>query len=143
VLEGVQAKIAALWEAAAPPSDTARAYVEARREFAMQSAASSHRRFWFEPQSGTALHAVTDYDVIEHSFLGVVHVSLAGKDVRARFVDPINEALVLMRAINTASLGDWPTGTRGIKATRYETIDLEEVDGTTIVISIEAQTEET
>lgn len=130
-------------EALTPPSETGRTYRHLASERYIPSGASSHRCFWFEPDSGNEqINMIAIGAHYEHAWSLNVKLSTAGTNVATGFDMLVNEAVMLVRAINKQSSQSWGSGVDMLWCDGYE-LQEDEGDDFILVLKLRAHTIET
>lgn len=141
-MQDVRSSITTLLEALVPETSAARVYKSIdRRNKPNGSAASMHRRFWFELGGSSVTNewssALTGH---ETQFVLIMAYQDHSADEPERFDRMATDAIQILRAINTKQT--WPAGVDAVRCERYDVVPDEQDESDTIVFSMLAQVQE-
>jgi len=139
-LKSARDQIATDWEALTPPSFTNRTYRKLTGRDVLDGA-SGHRTFFFAPPSSAVISEfASSFSVYRYDFDARIRLSTAGAGIDGQFDDIVDEAILLVDAVNNRA--SWPSGVRSVSSEGY-TVEDTDSDDFDLVLPITAEVEET
>lgn len=140
VLKSVRETISDLFEALTPPTDATVTYRHLS-QLAGQDSAVGRRQFYFTPPTGAReTEFESSFTTLRTSFEVVVSMIVDGRRNEDLFDEIADEAILLLNTINLSPSGTFAAGVNFVQATGWRLEQTE--DGLEIVLSIQAETEE-